>query len=132
MIANADIGIVPKRADSFGNEAYSTKIMEFMSQGLPVVASRTKIDTFYFDDSVVRFFRSGDPDAMAEAMLTVIEDKAVRESLIKNGHEYAERNGWNARRKDYFDLVDGLTAKSFGVTLPVRSKPVDVGRTPAV
>jgi phosphoribosylanthranilate isomerase len=30
IVANADLGIVPKRADSFGNEAYSTKIMEFM------------------------------------------------------------------------------------------------------
>jgi glycosyltransferase involved in cell wall biosynthesis len=97
-----------------------------------VVASRTKIDTFYFDDSVVRFFPSGDPASMAEAMLAVIEDKAVRESLIKNGYEYAERNGWNARRKDYFELIDSLTAESFGVTLPVRPKPVDVGRTPAI
>jgi len=37
VMANADLGVVPKRADSFGNEAYSTKIMEFMSLGVPVV-----------------------------------------------------------------------------------------------
>jgi glycosyltransferase involved in cell wall biosynthesis len=65
VIANADLGIVPKRADSFGNEAYRTKIMEFMSQGVPVVVSRTKIDTFYFDDSVVKFFESGNAEALA-------------------------------------------------------------------
>ena len=46
VIANADLGIVPKRADSFGNEAYSTKIMEFMSQGVPVVVSRPKLTPF--------------------------------------------------------------------------------------
>jgi len=34
-MAEADVGIVPKRADSFGNEAYSTKIMEFMALGVP-------------------------------------------------------------------------------------------------
>ncbi|HZZ17763.1 MAG TPA: glycosyltransferase, partial [Opitutaceae bacterium] len=33
VMAEADLGVVPKRADSFGNEAYSTKIMEFMSLG---------------------------------------------------------------------------------------------------
>src|SRR5581483_7141670 len=60
VIANADLGVVPKLANSFGNEAYSTKIMEFMSQGVPVVLSRTKIDSFYFDPSVVRFFEPGD------------------------------------------------------------------------
>ena len=27
IMANADLGVVPKRADSFGDEAYSTKIM---------------------------------------------------------------------------------------------------------
>ena len=66
-LANADLGVVPKRADSFGNEAYSTKIMEFMSLGVPVVVSSTKIDRFYFDDSVVRFFESGNADALATA-----------------------------------------------------------------
>src|SRR5208282_1608550 len=69
VIANADLGVVPKRADSFGNEAYSTKIMEFMSQGVPVVASRTKVDSFYFEEGIVHFFQSGDSEAMAEAML---------------------------------------------------------------
>ena len=77
VIANADLGVVPKRADSFGNEAYSTKIMEFMSQGVPVVVSRTKIDTFYFEEGVVHFFPSGDSEAMAKAMLDVINDKTV-------------------------------------------------------
>ena len=58
-MANADIGIVPKRNDSFGNEAFSTKILEFMSLSIPVVISSTRIDRHYFNDTVVRFFESG-------------------------------------------------------------------------
>src|SRR5208337_3740288 len=35
-MATVDLGVVPKRKDSFGNEAFSTKIMEFMAMGVPV------------------------------------------------------------------------------------------------
>jgi glycosyltransferase involved in cell wall biosynthesis len=108
VMANADLGVVPKRADGFGNEAYSTKIMEFMSQGVPVVASRTKIDTYYFDDSVIRFFPSGDPQALATAIVELIQDKDLRETLGARGREYAARNSWEVRKRDYFDLVDSL------------------------
>jgi glycosyltransferase involved in cell wall biosynthesis len=89
-------------------KAYSTKIMEFMSQGVPVVVSRTKIDAYYFDDDTVRFFPSGDVGAMTKAMLEVIEDKALRDNLVGRGLEYVDRNNWDSRRKDYLALVDSL------------------------
>ena len=114
IIANADLGIVPKRADSFGNEAYSTKIMEFMSQGVPVVVSRTKIDQFYFNDTVVRFFESGNALALAEAMLQIIEDRALRDALVAKGYEYVARYGWDTRRRDYLNLIDSLSVETFG------------------
>ena len=115
VIANADVGVVPKRADSFGNEAYSTKIMEFMSQGVPVVVSRTKIDSFYFDDATVRFFAPGDDKAMAEAMLEVVKNKTLRDSLIANGYKYVEQHSWDTRRDDYLRLVDTLTTEPVSI-----------------
>ena len=111
VIANADLGVVPKRADSFGNEAYSTKIMEFMSQGVPVVASRTRIDSLYFDESVVHFFPSGDSQAMANAMLDVINDQQLRKTLIAKGYKYVDRNSWDRKKKEYLDLIDSLSTE---------------------
>lgn len=110
VIANADLGIVPKRADSFGNEAYSTKIMEFMSQGVPVVVSRTTIDTYYFDESVVRFFPSGDSLALANAILDLGADQSARDRLTQRGFEYVDANSWDRKERGYFQLVDRLCA----------------------
>jgi glycosyltransferase involved in cell wall biosynthesis len=109
VIANADLGVVPKRADSFGNEAYSTKIMEFMSQGVPVVVSRTKVDRFYFDEGMVHFFPSGDSPSLAEAILDVAGNRSLRDGLATRGLQYVERYGWDGKKKEYLDLVDSLS-----------------------
>ncbi|HXP63567.1 MAG TPA: glycosyltransferase [Dongiaceae bacterium] len=108
IMANADLGIVPKRADSFGNEAYSTKIMEFMSLGVPAVVSGTKIDRYYFNDSVVRFFESGNQDALAQAMLEVLRDADLRRRLVANASAYAAQNSWDSCKHDYLALVNSL------------------------
>jgi glycosyltransferase involved in cell wall biosynthesis/peptidoglycan/xylan/chitin deacetylase (PgdA/CDA1 family) len=113
IVANADLGIVPKRADSFGNEAYSTKITEYLSQGVPAVVSRTKIDTYYFDPNTVQFFESGNSRDMADAMVEVLTNHKRREALIKSGLEYVERNSWETRKPAYFDLVDSLVVEQF-------------------
>jgi glycosyltransferase involved in cell wall biosynthesis len=110
-MSKADLGVVPKRADSFGNEAYSTKIMEFMSLGVPVVVANTKIDRFYFNDSVVRFFESGNPEALAAGLIEMLEDKNLRQRMIANALEYAAQNSWNVRKNDYLELVDSLIEK---------------------
>lgn len=110
LMAQADLGVVPKRADSFGNEAYSTKILEFMAVGVPVVAASTKIDRYYFNDSLVRFFDAGDPDSMAAAMYEVLTNRGLQLRLVSQGTEHAARNNWASRKEEYLDLIDSLRA----------------------
>ena len=116
IMAEADLGVVPKRADSFGNEAYSTKIMEFMAVGVPVVVSSTKVDRYYFDDSIVRFFESGNPDALAREMLALLRDVELCQRLTARASEYAATHSWESRKGDYLRLVDSLCDS--GVVLP--------------
>ncbi len=112
IMAAADAGIIPKRNDSFGGEAFSTKSLEFMSLGVPIIVSRTKIDRYYFNDSIVRFFEPENVQELAEAMLAMIRDKALRDRLVANGLEFAKRNSWGQKKKIYLDLVDSLCEKA--------------------
>lgn len=108
VVADADLGVVPKRADSFGNEAFSTKIMEYMAEGVPVIVSQTKVDRFYFNDSIVRFFESGNVDELARAMLSLMTDAELRSKLAANAREYVARNSWDVKKHEYLRLVDSL------------------------
>ena len=108
VVANADLGVVPKRADSFGNEAFSTKIMEYMAEGVPVIVSRTKVDTYYFNDSIVRFFESGNEAQLSEAMLSLIKNPELRAKLAGNAREFVALNSWDVKKHEYLHLVDSL------------------------
>jgi glycosyltransferase involved in cell wall biosynthesis len=108
VLAQADLGVVPKLADGFGNEAYSTKIMEFMAGGLPVIASRTRIDEYYFGGGQVHFFRSGDSEDLARAVSEVLTNPELRAGLVRRGYEYVRRENWSGRSTEYLNLVDRL------------------------
>lgn len=106
IMAGADLAVVPKRASSgFGNEAASTKIMEFMALGIPVIVSRTSVDSYYHDDSMVMFFESENTDKLAEAILLLWRDTQLRAKLTANALEYVRNNNWNEKKWDYFRLL---------------------------
>jgi glycosyltransferase involved in cell wall biosynthesis/peptidoglycan/xylan/chitin deacetylase (PgdA/CDA1 family) len=109
IMANADLGIIPKRNDPFGGEAFSTKILEFMSLGIPVIVSETKIDQFYFNDSVLKFFKPDDANDLARCMLSLRNDKVLRDRLRENARRFVENYSWEKKKQEYFELVDSLT-----------------------
>src|SRR3984957_17327642 len=111
VIENADLGVVPKRGNSFGNEAFSTKILEFMALGVPVIVPETAIDRYYFNDSVAKFFKANDDKSLAATMLQMIGDSELRGQLANNGLEFASRNNWESHQSIYLNIVNALTKK---------------------
>jgi len=110
-MADADLAVVPKRASSsFGNEAASTKIMEFMALGVPVVVSRTKIDSLYHDDSMVHFVRPDDEADLAEAILFLRNHPRRRAELVRNAFGYLRQHNWERKKLEYLSLVDALAS----------------------
>jgi len=111
VMAAADIGVIPKKDDDFGGEAFSTKTLEFMMLGVPIIVARTRIDRLYFNDSMVKFFEPENADDLAVAMLTMIKDKPLRDRLAAAGADFAHQNRWDIKKEVYLNLVDGLCRK---------------------
>ncbi len=108
LVANADCGVVPKRAEGFGGEAFSTKILEFMAMGIPIIAAATPVDRYYFDDSLLLFFRSGDEHDLASKMEEIMSNTQLRTRLAEQGLAYSRRNCWTEKRKIYLELIGAL------------------------
>jgi glycosyltransferase involved in cell wall biosynthesis len=112
VMAGADLAIEPKRTKSaFSNEALSTKILEFMSLGVPVIACRTRIHAYYYDDSIIQYYEDDDEDQLAEQIIALRNDPQRRASLIENAKKYVRDNTWNARKHEYLELVDACVGQ---------------------
>ena len=108
IMENADLAVVPKRKDGFGNEAFSTKIMEFMALGVPVIVSDTRIDRYYFSEDIVRFVESGNEHDLARNILELADNPEESRELAARALTFVERNDWGAKKCEYLELADRL------------------------
>ena len=77
--------------------------------GVPVIVSDTKIDKYYFDDSVVKFFRGQDERDLADCMIEMIRNSELRERQATNALKFVANKGWDVKKAEYLELVDRLT-----------------------
>jgi len=94
MYASADVCLVPLRR-GFTAESVPSKVLTIAAAARPFIASVDKdSDTYHF----VRKAQCGlwvepeDPQALAEAILTLRADKALGEQFGRNGRRYVEEN----------------------------------------
>jgi glycosyltransferase involved in cell wall biosynthesis len=80
--------------------------------GVPIILSGTKIDRYYFPDSVVRFFDPGSADDLASAMLEMITNEEKRKSLSTKASEFVRGFSWDVNKEKYLNLVDCLIQSS--------------------
>jgi glycosyltransferase involved in cell wall biosynthesis len=118
VMAAADLGVVPKRSNAFGDEAFSTKTLEFMTVGVPLIVPNTTIDSYYFDDSLVTFFKANDETSLADAMVRIARNPELRRHQVENSLEFVKKFTWDANRAGYLDLVDFLVNGKPRISFP--------------
>jgi glycosyltransferase involved in cell wall biosynthesis len=108
IYANTNIGVVPKREGIFSSEAFSTKIFDFMATGVPVIASKTRIDEYYFDDSMIMFFEPENHEDLAKCIISLYNDPKKRKCLSDRAAEFVANNYWEIKKNIYLNLLASI------------------------
>lgn len=117
MMASCDLGIEPKSASSqFGDEALSTKILEFMRLRIPVIASRTTTHQYYYPDSTVMYFESDNDSELSECILKLYESPQLRQQLVSRAALILPENSWEVKKHDYLGIVNHLVGNCHTIT----------------
>lgn len=112
IMANADVGISTHQAGVFGDLYFSTKIIEFMTQGLPVVSSRTyTIDKYIPDDSIF-YFEPENVEDLAKQIIYICKNPDVVLEKIKNSRKLLSKYSWQEEKIKLLSFYENICRKN--------------------
>ena len=115
LVADAHVGLVPLRVSSGTDIMLPTKLLEYVSLGIPCIAPRTSTIARYFNDDSIQFFCPDDPYSLANAVLHLYNDAPRRESLARMATaQFGAIYRWSRHKRVYIDLVTRLLSRSGG------------------
>jgi glycosyltransferase involved in cell wall biosynthesis len=111
IILESDVGIVPIVYDDFTKHTLPVKLLEYVALGIPVVSSRMESIEAYFDDSMIQYFKPGNPDDLAEKVLEVYRDPSKRQRLTANADRFNRDYSWEQQKRLYYRVIDDVSRR---------------------
>lgn len=112
IMYNADLGIALLAGhNDYAQQALNVKLFEYLSMGLPAIATRTKSIEYYLKEGTVMLSEPNDPNDVARCIRDLYFNPGKREVLKDNGLAFISKNNSEIQMKNYLDIVDRLTAK---------------------
>jgi glycosyltransferase involved in cell wall biosynthesis len=110
-LAAADVGLAPTRRNPFTDYSLSTKIHEYLAMAKPVVATRLPMVERTFAGGEVATYTAGDPDDLAGAVLSLVDEPAAREARVARGLVRVRELAWERESVAYLALVERLAGR---------------------
>ena len=103
-LAKAEVVVAPSRS----GESFGVVLLEAMAAGVPVLASDLPGHR-EAAEGAARFFRAGDPNALAQSLTALLGDAKGRDELVRAGQARAARGSFTAQavtyRARYHELI---------------------------
>jgi glycosyltransferase involved in cell wall biosynthesis len=109
LLKNADLGVVPTKGFIFSDEILAMKSLEYIFLGIPIVISATKGHKFYFDQSMVEFFKPEDIEDLTKRILFIYRNAKRREEMVQNSRKFVKKESWiNNNKNIYINIVQSI------------------------
>jgi glycosyltransferase involved in cell wall biosynthesis len=108
-VRSASVGVIPNRASQLNRYALSSKLLEYVELGIPVVAAGLPTLREHFAEEEVRFFTPGDADSLAAAILVTARDPEAAQTRVLAAQQRARAYSWDANAARYLRLLADLS-----------------------
>ena len=119
LVADAEVGLIPLRISDGTDIMLPTKLLEYVSLGIPCITPRTGTIARYFDESMVEFFEADDPKSLAKAIRKLHDYPSHRARLAREATaRFGDVYRWSEHKRIYLNLVNTLLPGRSDAALP--------------
>ena len=104
-VQGAAVGVVPNLPTRLNRFALSTKLLEYVALGIPVVSADLPTIREHFSDDEVLYFRAGDASSLARALADVAADPDAARRRAKAASLRYEAYRWEHNKRIYVDVL---------------------------
>ncbi len=105
-LCRADVGYVGMLCDLM----LSNKLMEYVTLSVPAVVSRWSTYEYYFPEDSVTYYKAGDPNDVARAIISVYQAPERARERASRALELYQRYRWPVQREVYLGIYSELLA----------------------
>jgi glycosyltransferase involved in cell wall biosynthesis len=106
LAQGANVGVIPNLPTRLNQFALSSKLFEYVALGIPVVSSDLPTIRAHFDDTEIRYFRAGDAESLAEALLDVARNPEDAAERVAAARARYEEYRWPGNAARYVALLE--------------------------
>ena len=105
QISRASAGVVPNLPTPMNRFALSSKLFEYVALEIPVVCSELPTIREHFPDGELRYFRPGDAQSLADALLETALEPEMRDVRVRRALERYESYRWPVHAARYEQVL---------------------------